>query len=93
MDPLLFYGFNYDELPNIKCWMVVLSYHWLLYSIYSGGGVFPCLQYEDPLFKLYRKANRNGDICNLCSHCKNITWGIGFYYYKKYAILSSLLIP
>ena len=47
-DPFLFYDFSYDKLTHMKGWMVGLSYHWMLYLIFSGRGVLTYLQYDYP---------------------------------------------
>ena len=58
-DPSLFYDFRYDKLTHMKGWMVGLSYHWMLYLIFSGRGVLTYLQYDyphPPFFNFFRKA-------------------------------------
>ena len=57
---ILFSDFNSDGYLHIKFWMVSSSYYWVLYFIFSGIRVFPCLKYVRLPFlflKLARKSN------------------------------------
>ena len=66
-DSLLFSYFNSDEFTNTKFWVFGSSYPWLLYLIWSGVGVLPCIQYEAPFFKLSKKADIKGIYVNRVS--------------------------
>ena len=54
---LIFSDFNSDVSTHMKCLIVGWYWHWVLYLIFSGMVVFPCLQYvRIPFFLLSRKS-------------------------------------
>ena len=90
--PFLFYEFNSDESPQMKCWMVVSSYHCAIYFIFLYIGLLPCLQYKAPFLSSIERLTQRGYMLPMYplsrSNLENF-----FSYSNKHASSSKLRIP
>ena len=91
-DPLLFYKFNYDDSPHMKCWLFGSSQHWVLHVFIERSIFVSPIWGSLFIFKFSRKGNITGIFVSSADTIR-LTWKMCFSSSNWHISFQTLHIP